>query len=237
MRLLARPVGSKHTHLVGTSTTADDGTVSFTDTPRRSTVYRLRLMRSTDLPGALSDRTRVWVRTPTSLSIRGKQTGTDFAVSGVLRGGGHALAHRTVTLLEQAPGSATWTAGRHRPDQPPRPCPVPRAAGARHRLPSRLCGWPPVRAEQQRDRRLLIPAPHTRRERRWTPRIPTTLPVGPAPQETRPAGGSLPGPPPDRTRARNAARISTTPSTSPAAVTSPASRCCGGPCTLRCCAT
>ena len=110
VRLLARPVGSKHTHLVGTSTTADDGTVSFTDTPRRSTVYRLRLMRSTDLPGALSDRTRVWVRTPTSLSIRGKQTGTDFAVSGVLRGGGHALAHRTVTLLEQAPGSATWTA-------------------------------------------------------------------------------------------------------------------------------
>jgi hypothetical protein len=110
VKLLARPVGSKHTHLVGTSTTADDGTVSFTDTPRRSTVYRLRLLRSTDLPGALSSGTRVWVRTPTSLSIRGKQTGTDFAVSGVLKGGGHALAHRMVTLLEQAPGSTTWTA-------------------------------------------------------------------------------------------------------------------------------
>ncbi len=109
VKLVAGPVGSRHMHVVGTSTTADDGTVSFTDTPRRSTVYRLRLMRSTGLPGAVSDRARVWVRTPTSLSIRGKQIGTDFAVSGVLRGGGHPLAHRTVTLLEQASGSATWT--------------------------------------------------------------------------------------------------------------------------------
>ena len=118
VRLVAHPVGSQHAHLVGTATTADDGTVSFTDTPRRSTVYRLRLMRSSDLPAALSDRTLVGVRTPTSLSIRGKQAGTGFAVSGVLRGGGHPLAHRTVTLLEQAPGSATWTeAGTDRTDR------------------------------------------------------------------------------------------------------------------------
>jgi hypothetical protein len=109
VKLFGRAVGSRRSHLVGSSTTADDGTVTFTDTPRRSTVYRLRLQRSTDLPGALSDRTRVWVRTPTSLSIRGRQSGSDFAVSGVLRGGGHPLAHRWVTLLEQAPGSATWT--------------------------------------------------------------------------------------------------------------------------------
>jgi hypothetical protein len=109
VKLFARPVGTTHVHLVGTATTAADGTVSITDSPRRSTIYRLRLVRSTDLPGAVSDRTRVWVRIPTSLSIRGQQRATEFVVSGVLEGGGHPLAHRTVTLLEQAPGSDTWT--------------------------------------------------------------------------------------------------------------------------------
>ena len=109
VQLFARPVGSKHGHLVDTTTTAADGTVSFTEAPLRSTVYRLHLERTTGVPAALSDGTRVGVRTPTSLSIRGKQAGADFAVSGVLKGGGHPLAHRTVTLLEQAPGSATWT--------------------------------------------------------------------------------------------------------------------------------
>ena len=109
VKLFARPVGTTHVHLVGTATTASDGTVSLTDSPRRSTVYRLHLVRSTDLPGAMSDRSRVWVRIPTSLSIRGQQRATEFVVSGVLKGGGHPLAHRTVTLLEQAPGSDTWT--------------------------------------------------------------------------------------------------------------------------------
>ena len=109
VKLFGRTVGAKHAHLVDTTTTAADGTVSFTEAPLRSTVYRLRLEHSTGLPGALSDATRVWVRTPTSLSIRGKVAGADFAISGVLKGGGHPLAHRTVTLLEQASGSATWT--------------------------------------------------------------------------------------------------------------------------------
>ena len=74
-RLLARRVGStRHLHLVGTGTTADDGTV-----------------RSTGLPGALSERARVWVRYPTSLSIRGRAHDTTFHVSGLLRGGGNAV--------------------------------------------------------------------------------------------------------------------------------------------------
>ncbi len=110
VKLLARKVGSKHgLHLVGTGTTAADGSVSFTDTPAVSTVYRLHLLRAPGQPGAVSDRTRVFVRIATSLSIRGKEKATQFVVSGELRGGGHALGGRIVTLLEQAPGSATWT--------------------------------------------------------------------------------------------------------------------------------
>jgi len=49
------------------------------------------------------------VQRPSSLSIRGRAAGTDFVVSGLLKGGGHPLGHRTVTLLEQAPGTDTWT--------------------------------------------------------------------------------------------------------------------------------
>ena len=102
VRLLARRVGStRDLHLVGT--------VVFTDTLTAPTVYRLRLVRSTGLPGALSERARVWVRYPTSLSIRGRAHDTTFHVSGLLRGGGGALGHRPVTLQEQASGSTTWT--------------------------------------------------------------------------------------------------------------------------------
>lgn len=110
VKLVARRDGTKHRlRLVGTGTTADDGTVSFTDTPAVSTVYRLHLLRSAGEPGAVSHRARVFVRIPSSLSIRGRQTATGFVVTGELRGGGHALRGRTVTLLEQAPGSTTWT--------------------------------------------------------------------------------------------------------------------------------
>ena len=109
VKLFARPVGSHHAHLVGTSTTAADGTVSFIDAPNRSTAYRLRLVHTTGIPGAFSHPTRVWVQHPSSLSIRGRASATDFVVSGLLKGGGHPLAHRTVTLLEQAPGTDTWT--------------------------------------------------------------------------------------------------------------------------------
>jgi hypothetical protein len=110
VQLLARRVGSTH-HLivVGSGTTADDGTVAFTDSPTAPTVYRLHLLRSTGRPGALSDPARVWVSYPTSLSIRGRAHEATFTISGLLRGHGHPLAHRTVTLQQQDQGSATWT--------------------------------------------------------------------------------------------------------------------------------
>lgn len=118
VRLLAKRAGTtRDLHLVATGTTAADGSVSFTDTPHASLVYRLRLVAGTGYPGAVSDRAVVVVRTPTSLSIRGRSTATDFVVSGTLLGGGSTLAHEPVTLWEQAPGSADWTevatAGTH----------------------------------------------------------------------------------------------------------------------------
>ena len=110
VKLLARRVGStRDLHVVGVGTTADDGTVSFIDTPAAPMVYRLHLVRSTGLPGALSDRIRVWVRFPTSLSIRGRAHEATFTISGLLRGDGQPLARRAVTLQEQSSGSATWT--------------------------------------------------------------------------------------------------------------------------------
>jgi hypothetical protein len=109
VKLLAHRVGSHHVRLVGTATTAADGTVSFTDAPNWSTAYRLRLVHSTGIPGSVSQPVRVHVSLPSSLSIRGRATATGFVVSGVLKGGGHPLGHRTVTLLEQAPGTDTWT--------------------------------------------------------------------------------------------------------------------------------
>jgi hypothetical protein len=110
VKLLARRAGStRHLHVIGTGTTADDGTVAFTESPPAPTVYRLRLVASTGRPGAFSDRVRVWVRYPTSLSIRGRAHDTTFTISGLLRGHGHTLAHRTVILQEQPSGSATWT--------------------------------------------------------------------------------------------------------------------------------
>jgi hypothetical protein len=110
VELWGRRVGStRDLHLVASGTTADDGTVAFTESPAAPMVYRLRLLRSTGLPGALSDRTRVWVRYPTSLSIRGRAHDTTFHVTGLLRGHGRPLGHRPVTLQAQLSGSATWT--------------------------------------------------------------------------------------------------------------------------------
>jgi len=110
VKLLAHRAGRHHHwRVVGTGTTADDGSVAFTDGPTATTGYRLRLVATTGHPGALSHRVTVVVRTPTSLSIRGRSGTADFVVSGILRGGGRALAHRPVTLWAQASGSADWT--------------------------------------------------------------------------------------------------------------------------------
>jgi hypothetical protein len=109
VKLLARKAGSRHVTVLDSGTTAADGSVSFTVTPGTTTVYRLRLVHSTGIRTSLSEPARVVVLVPTSLSIRGRTTATDFVVSGALRGGGHALTHRAVTLLAQAPGSDEWT--------------------------------------------------------------------------------------------------------------------------------
>lgn len=117
--LLGRKAGTHQVTALATGTTAADGSVSFTVTPNGTTVYRLRLVHTTGIRASLSDAARVVVLVPSSLSIRGRATSTDYVVSGTLRGGGHALVHRTVSLLAQAPGSDQWTeagsarTGRH----------------------------------------------------------------------------------------------------------------------------
>jgi hypothetical protein len=98
------------------------GRVGYTVSPTSTTRYRLvfaggELLRPSRSPGRT-----VEVRTsptPSSLSIRGKQVATGENVSGVLRGGGHAIRDRRVTLQSEASGSATWSpvrtqrTGRH----------------------------------------------------------------------------------------------------------------------------
>jgi hypothetical protein len=110
VRLLARKVGSHRPfHAEQTSTTAGDGSVSFAVTPARATAYRLRVVHSDGVPTAVSRALRVRVRFATSLSIRGLAAPAAYKVSGILRGHGHPLRHRVVTLLQQTPGSTDWT--------------------------------------------------------------------------------------------------------------------------------
>jgi hypothetical protein len=109
VELLARRVGSRHRlTVVGTGTTAGDGSVAITASPLRSQYYRLRVLRTEGVPSGISPRARVDVRAASSLSIRGRATPSAYVVSGVLRGRGEVLAHRMVTLLEQAPGGTDW---------------------------------------------------------------------------------------------------------------------------------
>ena len=109
VELLARRVGSRQgLEVVGTGTTAGDGTVAITATPLRSQFYRLHVLRSEGVPGGVSPRVRVDVRFATSLSIRGRATVTAYAVGGVLRGHGDALPGRPVQLMAMAPGTTEW---------------------------------------------------------------------------------------------------------------------------------
>jgi hypothetical protein len=109
VKLLARKAGTHRLRVVDSGTTAPDGSVAFTESPRVTTSYRLRLVHTTGVRAAVSEAARVVVQVPTTLSIRGRSTGTGFNVSGTLLGGGHVLAHRLVTLQSQASGSAVWT--------------------------------------------------------------------------------------------------------------------------------
>ena len=108
VQLLARKAGTHRVHVVDSGTTAGDGSIAFTESPRVTTSYRLRLVHTRACGRPLSDAARVAVRLPTTLSIRGRATDTEFVVSGTLLGGGHTLAHRLVTLQSQASGSADW---------------------------------------------------------------------------------------------------------------------------------
>ena len=98
----------------GTATTAADGSVSFPVMPTVSTRYRLVEPASSSSAAVASRVVTVTLRKGSSLSIRGKQVATGENISGVLRGGGHALRDRRVTLQSRPSGSTTWSPVRTR---------------------------------------------------------------------------------------------------------------------------
>jgi hypothetical protein len=96
---------------LGSQVTAADGSVSFSVTPTSSSHYVLVFQKTATAAGARSALARIHVKLPSSLSIRARlasKTGQEL-ISGDLRGGGHGLRHRPVTLQERASGSDTWT--------------------------------------------------------------------------------------------------------------------------------
>lgn len=97
--------------VVATGTTDAAGAVSFEQSPTRSTAYRLVVRHAEGTPPrAVSDTVRVRVTLPSSLSIRGRELATEYKVSGVLRGGGSALAGRVVSLELLGEDGVTWSA-------------------------------------------------------------------------------------------------------------------------------
>jgi hypothetical protein len=96
---------------LGSAITLADGSVSFSVTPAVTTQYVLRFAKTEADKGARSAIATVHVLLPSSLSIRARvnnKTGNEV-ISGDLRGGGHALAHRKVTLQDKVDGTTTWT--------------------------------------------------------------------------------------------------------------------------------
>jgi hypothetical protein len=96
---------------IGSATTAADGSVSFTVSPVVTSHYVLVFARTVTNHGARSAVATVHVRRASSLSIRARSNphdGTEV-VTGNLRGGGIALAHRKVTLQDRPSGTSTWT--------------------------------------------------------------------------------------------------------------------------------
>jgi 5-hydroxyisourate hydrolase-like protein (transthyretin family) len=118
--LLAKQVGSHDGFAAaGTAVTGTDGSVTFPVMPTTSTRYRLKDPATSSSQAVASGTRTVTVRSASSLSIRTRQGHTREAVSGDLRGGGHGLAHRRVTLQSRPTGGTTWAAvkahrtGRH----------------------------------------------------------------------------------------------------------------------------
>ena len=86
------------------------GEVTFTQSPTRTTVYRLLVRHAEGTPPrAVSDNLRVVVRTASSLSIRGRTTPDGYAVSGILRGGGGPIGGAPVALQVLGEDGVTWT--------------------------------------------------------------------------------------------------------------------------------
>lgn len=108
--LLARHGGHPFA-MIGSALTAADGSVGFLVTPAVTTQYVLAFHKTAANGGARSAVATVHVLLTSSLSIRAKanlRTGKEI-ISGNLRGGGHALAHRRVMLQARPDGSSTWT--------------------------------------------------------------------------------------------------------------------------------
>lgn len=131
---LRERVGGRHhrSHRVDSGTTGEDGSVSFTVTPRFSTHYRLVFRAASTAPtptvtpspslpgtpsqvGARSKVVTVHVLRTSSLSIRERERrdGSEI-IQGELRGRGRGLPGRKVTLQERAVGSESWTTLRTR---------------------------------------------------------------------------------------------------------------------------
>ena len=118
--LVARPSGHAGPgQVVGSGTTAADGTVSISDSPVVSTVYRLVVRHSVGVPRGASEGVRVKVRAPSSVSIRGRHVADGFVVSGILRGDHHTVPNASVDLETLGQDGVTWTVvgtaatGRH----------------------------------------------------------------------------------------------------------------------------
>jgi hypothetical protein len=120
--LRARAAGKWHGHRIASATTGNDGSVSFTVTPKRTTHYRLIFRvptATTPAPAPASAHSRVaaasklatvHVLRDSTLSIRERTRHNGHArIMGQLRGSGHALERRKVELQERVAGSATWT--------------------------------------------------------------------------------------------------------------------------------
>lgn len=96
-------------HQAGTGITDAEGAVGFTTTPARDVRYRLRAENAEGRTIAVSRVIVVWVRTPSSLSVRGRDTADGFAVSGGLRGGGDPVAGALVALEALAPDASEYS--------------------------------------------------------------------------------------------------------------------------------
>jgi 5-hydroxyisourate hydrolase-like protein (transthyretin family) len=111
--LLAKPVGTHHGFsAAGTAVTGTDGSVAFPVTPTTTTRYRLvePAASAAAAATAASRVVTVAVRTPSSLSIRGRAAHSSEVITGDLRGSGHGLPGRKVTVQSRPAGGATWTA-------------------------------------------------------------------------------------------------------------------------------